>query len=303
MKNQPCVLAIDEGTTGITALIISADGQIIGRGYREITQYFPQPGWVEHDAAEIFEKTLIAAREAIDASGSQPSAIGITNQRETVVLWDRSTGEPLSRAIVWQDRRTSQRCSDLEPQADRITSLTGLPVDPYFSATKLELLLENVSGDVCAGTMDSWLIWKLTNGEVHATDPTNASRTMLFDIGTRSWSDELCSIFSVPKSVLPEVRASSGDFGSTDVFGTSIPIRGVAGDQQAALFGQGCYDSGDGKNTYGTGAFLLLNTAQTRPHRSTRRQRFQRGLLRQALLSRRRPAVGPGRRARLPGIA
>jgi glycerol kinase len=268
MKNQPCVLAIDEGTTGITALIISADGQIIGRGYREITQYFPQPGWVEHDAAEIFEKTLIAAREAIDASGSQPSAIGITNQRETVVLWDRSTGEPLSRAIVWQDRRTSQRCSDLEPQADRITSLTGLPVDPYFSATKLELLLENVSGDVCAGTMDSWLIWKLTNGEVHATDPTNASRTMLFDIGTRSWSDELCSIFSVPKSVLPEVRASSGDFGSTDVFGTSIPIRGVAGDQQAALFGQGCYDSGDGKNTYGTGAFLLLNTAQNRPQPS-----------------------------------
>src|SRR5690349_14266463 len=186
------VLAIDEGTTGITALMISGDGRIAGRGYREITQHFPQPGWVEHDATEIYEKTLIAAREAIESSRAVPSAIGITNQRETVVVWDRKTGEPLSRAIVWQDRRTAARCAALADKASRITSLTGLPVDPYFSATKLELLLNNVSGDVCAGTMDSWLIWKLTNGSVHATDPTNASRTMLFDIGEREWSDELC---------------------------------------------------------------------------------------------------------------
>jgi glycerol kinase len=259
------VLAIDEGTTGITALMISGDGRIAGRGYREITQHFPQPGWVEHDATEIYEKTLIAAREAIESSRAVPTAIGITNQRETVVVWDRKTGEPLSRAIVWQDRRTAARCAALADKASRISSLTGLPVDPYFSATKLELLLKNVSGDVCAGTMDSWLIWKLTNGSVHATDPTNASRTMLFDIGEREWSDELCSIFNVPKEVLPQVRPSSGDFGSTKAFGGDIPIRGVAGDQQAALFGLGCFAAGQGKNTYGTGAFLLLNTGDKRP--------------------------------------
>jgi len=260
-----CVLAIDEGTTGITALMISDDGKIAGRGYREITQHFPRPGWVEHDATEIYEKTLIVAREAIESSKATPSAIGITNQRETVVVWDRKTGEPLSRAIVWQDRRTAARCAELADRAPRITAITGLPVDPYFSATKLELLLKGVSRDVCAGTMDSWLIWKLTNGEVHATDPTNASRTMLFDIGAREWSDELCAIFDVPKKVLPEVRPSSGDFGSTKVFGGDIPIRGVAGDQQSALFGQGCFNAGQGKNTYGTGAFLLLNTGDKRP--------------------------------------
>lgn len=259
------VLAIDEGTTGITALMISDDGKIAGRGYREMTQYFPQPGWVEHDASEIYEKTLISAREAIDSARATPSAIGITNQRETVVVWDRKTGEPLSRAIVWQDRRTAARCAELADRAPRITALTGLPVDPYFSATKLELLLKGVSGDVCAGTMDSWLIWKLTGGAVHATDPTNASRTMLFDIGEKSWSDELCSIFNVPRKVLPEVRPSSGDFGTTKVFGGDIPIRGVAGDQQSALFGQGCFEAGQGKNTYGTGAFLLLNTGDKRP--------------------------------------
>lgn len=262
------VLAIDEGTTGITALMVSEDGRIAGRGYREITQYFPQPGWVEHDAAEIFERTLIVAREAIAASGALPSAIGITNQRETVVVWDRKTGEPLTRAIVWQDRRTAERCRELAPQADRITSLTGLPVDPYFSGTKLELLLKDprvVGSDVCVGTMDCWLIWKLTDGRVHATDPTNASRTMLFDIGARGWSDELCNLFSVPRSVLPEVRPSSGDFGVTRAFGNDIPILGAAGDQQAALFGQGCFEAGEGKNTYGTGAFLLLNTGNKRP--------------------------------------
>jgi glycerol kinase len=268
------VLAIDEGTTGVTSLVVSQEGKIVGRGYREITQHFPQPGWVEHDAAEIFERALETARHAIAQAGVVPEAIGITNQRETIVVWDRTTGEPLSRAIVWQDRRTAERCRELASQAARITSLTGLPVDPYFSATKLELLLREPivaerlrAGAVLAGTMDTWLIWKLTGGDVHATDPTNASRTLLFDIGERKWSDELCSIFNVAKEVLPEVRASSGDFGRSrkEFFGAEIPIGGVAGDQQAALFGQACVSAGEGKNTYGTGAFLLLNTGQVRP--------------------------------------
>lgn len=268
------VLAIDEGTTGVTCLMLSADGVVTGRGYRELTQYFPQPGWVEHDASEIFERTINAARDAIGESGAVPDAIGITNQRETIVVWDRDTGEPLTRAIVWQDRRTAERCRELAPRAAEITALTGLPVDPYFSATKLELLLKDPriaervkAGAALAGTMDTWLIWKLTKGAVHATDPTNASRTLLFDIGARDWSDKLCSLFGVPRSVLPEVRRSSGDFGVADAgfFGAAIPICGVAGDQQAALFGQGCINAGEGKNTYGTGAFLLLNTGDVRP--------------------------------------
>ena len=268
------VLAIDEGTTGVTCLMLSADGVVTGRGYRELTQYFPQPGWVEHDASEIFERTINAAHDAIGESGAVPDAIGITNQRETIVVWDRDTGEPLTRAIVWQDRRTAERCRELAPRAAEITALTGLPVDPYFSATKLELLLKDPriaervkAGAALAGTMDTWLIWKLTKGAVHATDPTNASRTLLFDIGARDWSDKLCSLFGVPRSVLPEVRRSSGDFGVTDsgFFGAPIPICGVAGDQQAALFGQGCINAGEGKNTYGTGAFLLLNTGDVRP--------------------------------------
>jgi glycerol kinase len=268
------VLAIDEGTTSTRCLVFSSQGEIVGRGSREITQYFPKPGWVEHDAAEIFEKTVEAAREAIDTSGVVPDAIGITNQRETIVVWDRRSGEPLARAIVWQDRRTADRCRQLAAQAPWITERTGLPVDPYFSATKLELLLSDPeiaraveSGDVLAGTMDAWLIWKLTGGAVHATDPTNASRTLLFDIDARSWSNQLCELFGVPRSVLPEVRRSSGDFGiaSSRHLGHDISIRGVAGDQQAALFGQGCVNAGEGKNTYGTGAFLLLNTGNTRP--------------------------------------
>jgi len=268
------VLAIDEGTTGVTSLVVSSEGRIVGRGYREITQHFPRPGWVEHDAAEIFDRTLESARHAIGEAGVVPDAIGITNQRETIVVWDRDTGEPLTRAIVWQDRRTAERCRELAGKAARITSLTGLPVDPYFSATKLELLLREPhvadrlkEGAVLAGTMDTWLIWKLTGGAVHATDPTNASRTLLFDIGSRAWSPELCSIFNVTPSVLPSVRASSGDFGLSrrEFLGEEIPICGVAGDQQAALFGQACVNAGEGKNTYGTGAFLLLNTGQARP--------------------------------------
>jgi glycerol kinase len=268
------VLAIDEGTTGVTSLVLSEDGRIVGRGYRELTQHFPQPGWVEHDASEIFERTLLAAREALAQSGIVPDAIGITNQRETVVVWDRETGIPLANAIVWQDRRTAERCRELSSHAPRITALTGLPLDPYFSATKLEYLLAKpeiaakvAEGKALAGTMDTWLIWKLTGGAVHATDPTNASRTMLFDIGARTWSEELCALFGVPLSILPEVRPSSGNFGESDAahFGSKIPIAGVAGDQQAALFGQGCIDAGEGKNTYGTGAFLLLNTGTVRP--------------------------------------
>ncbi|HEX2723441.1 MAG TPA: glycerol kinase GlpK [Gemmatimonadaceae bacterium] len=268
------VLAIDEGTTGVTCVVVASDGAIRGRGYHEITQHFPQPGWVEHDASEIFDRVISAARAAIEQAGVVPDAIGITNQRETVVVWDRTTGKPLARAIVWQDRRTAERCRELSPHASKITMISGLPLDPYFSATKLELLLRDPAiaakasaGQVLVGTIDTWLIWKLTGGEVHATDPTNASRTLLFDIGERRWSDYLCALFSVPISVLPAVRPSSGDFGEAGAewFGTPIPIRGVAGDQQAALFGQGCVLPGQGKNTYGTGAFLLLNTGSARP--------------------------------------
>lgn len=271
----PCVLALDQGTTGSTSLVIGADGRVAGRGYREITQHFPKPGWVEHDANEIFSQTVAAARDAIKQAGSVPAAIGITNQRETIVLWDRETGEPVSRAIVWQDRRTARRCEELAPERAMIAHTTGLVLDAYFSASKIEWMLRSDAalarrvhdGRVIAGTIDTWLVYKLTNGAVHATDPTNASRTMLYDINTLSWSDELCRLFGVPKSMLPEVRSSSGDFGiaAAEHFGAPIPIRGVAGDQQAALYGQGCWKRGEGKNTYGTGAFLLFNAGSTRP--------------------------------------
>ena len=268
------VLAIDQGTTGSTCLVITDDGRIAGRGYREITQHFPEPGWVEHDPEEIFSRTLDAAREAIAQSGLRPEAIGITNQRETVLLWNRATGAPIGRAIVWQDRRTAARCAALGPQRDTLYAATGLVTDPYFSASKLEWLLQHRLGaspgsidDIAAGTIDSWLIWKLTNGAVHATDPTNASRTMLYDINTLKWSAPLCALFGVSESLLPEVRPSSGTFGvaAANHLGFEIPILGVAGDQQAALFGQGCWTPGTSKNTYGTGAFLLLNTGATRP--------------------------------------
>ena len=268
------VLALDEGTTGTTALVIAEDGRVVGRGYREITQHFPQPGWVEHDAEEIFARTLEAAREALAMAKVTPDALGITNQRETIVLWDRKTGKPVDRAIVWQDRRTTRRCAALREagQAPAIYAATGLVTDPYFSATKLEWLLKararGVSPDsLAAGTIDTWLIWKLTNGAVHATDPTNASRTMLYDIGAREWSEQLCALFGVPREILPEVRPSSGAFGETakEHLGVALPILGVAGDQQSALFGQGCWSAGQSKNTYGTGAFLLFNTGSTRP--------------------------------------
>jgi len=270
------VLAIDEGTTGVTSLIIADNGHIVGRGYREIPQHFPQPGWVEHDAEEIFALTLQAAREAIAASEVTPDAIGITNQRETIVLWDKKTGRPIDKAIVWQDRRTAKRCQELREagQSEAVYKATGLVLDPYFSATKLEWMLQHRVKDsglsvsqLAAGTIDTWLIWKLTNGAVHATDPTNASRTMLFDINTMQWSDQLAALFGAPRELLPEVRASSGDFGvaAKEHLGSAIPILGVAGDQQAALFGQGCWTKGTSKNTYGTGAFLLLHTGDKRP--------------------------------------
>ena len=273
-----CVLAIDQGTTGSTCLVVATDGRILGRGYREITQSYPRPGWVEHDPHEILDRTFEAAREAMaqarSVAGAVPQAVGITNQRETIVLWERATGRAVHPAIVWQDRRTAERCAELAPQAGMISARTGLVTDPYFSATKLEWLLARpgvrdraMRGELAAGTIDSWLIWHLTGGAVHATDHTNASRTMLYDLEARDWSDDLCALFSVPRSLLPRVAASSGHFGDAipSVLGRSMPITGVAGDQQAALFGQGGWSPGGGKNTYGTGAFLLLNTGAHRP--------------------------------------
>lgn len=270
------VLALDQGTTSSRALVVAADGRVVGRGQREFTQHFPQPGWVEHDPEEIWTSTLESAREAIAQAGVAPDAIGITNQRETVVLWDRATGRALDRAIVWQDRRTTARCNALRAagQSAAIHATTGLVPDPYFSATKLEWLLREKARDaqahperLAAGTIDTWLIWKLTGGKVHATDPTNASRTMLYGINEGAWSDQLCALFGVPRAILPEVRPSAGEFGVADAahLGHAIPILGVAGDQQAALFGQGCWEAGTSKNTYGTGAFLLLHTGKERP--------------------------------------
>lgn len=269
-----CVLAIDQGTTGTTCLVIGKTGRILGRAYRDITQHYPAPGWVEHDAHEILDRTVAAAREAIANAGVTPIALGITNQRETIVVWERATGRAVHHPIVWQDRRTADRCRDLAPHAAMIADKTGLVTDPYFSATKLEWLLQQpglreraLRGELAAGTIDSWLVWHLTGGASHVTDHTNASRTMLYDLGTRAWSPELCSLFSVPSDMLPRIVPSSGLLGTAlpALLGHEIPIMGIAGDQQAALFGQGGWHAGSGKNTYGTGAFLLLNTGQRRP--------------------------------------
>ncbi|HEX9349437.1 MAG TPA: glycerol kinase GlpK [Gemmatimonadales bacterium] len=270
------VLALDQGTTGSTALVLSDAGRVLGRGYREFTQHFPSPGEVEHDAEEILRVTVDAAREAIRQARVTPDAIGITNQRETVCAWERESGRPVHRAIVWQDRRTAARCAQLEKQKKGalVKSRTGLVLDPYFSATKIEWLLEHVkglprraaNGDVVFGTIDTWLINRLTNGKTFATDHTNASRTMLYDIQERAWDRDLMKLFGVPRDALSDVRNSSGDFGTAaaEHFGAELPISGVAGDQQAALFGQGCWKPGQAKNTYGTGAFLLLNTGKRR---------------------------------------
>ncbi len=270
------ILALDQGTTGSTALLVHQDGRILGRGYREFTQYFPRPGWVEHDPAEIFRVTIEAAREAIAQAGGMPDGIGITNQRETVVLWDRSNLVPVAPAIVWQDRRTADRCRELQAAGiePMLQERTGLVVDPYFSATKLEWLLRDPAlrrraerGELAAGTIDTWLIARLTGGRHHVTDHTNASRTQLYGLAARDWDDELLALFGIPRDLLPAIMPSSGHVGESDaaILGRSLPIAGIAGDQQAALFGQGCVEPGQGKNTYGTGAFLLTFTGQAMP--------------------------------------
>ncbi len=269
------ILALDQGTTGSTALVIDGSGAIVARAYEEFAQHYPRPGWVEHDAGEIRDVTFgVAAKALAAAGGGAPDAIGITNQRETVVAWDRASGEPAGRAIVWQDRRTAERCRELKAQGREawVRERTGLVLDPYFSATKLEWILTHdpelrrraEAGELAAGTVDSWLIWTLTRGEVHATDPTNASRTLLYDIRERAWSDELLDLFKVPRELLPEVLPSSGDYGvvAPGIAGAGAPIAGVAGDQQSALFGQGCWKPGRAKSTYGTGAFLLMHTGE-----------------------------------------
>jgi glycerol kinase len=264
------ILALDQGTTGSTALVIHQDGRVLGRGYREFTQYFPQPGWVEHDPEEIFRVSIEAMREALgSAAGERPAGLGITNQRETVVLWDRRTLRPVAPAIVWQDRRTAERCRGLRESGmeSLIRQRTGLVADPYFSATKLEWLLRDPEqrrragrGELAAGTVESWLVARLTDGGVHVTDHTNASRTLLYDIRVRDWHPDLLGLFGVPREVLPTLVRSSEVVGETVPahLGLPLPIAGLAGDQQAALFGQGCVTQGLAKNTYGTGAFLLV---------------------------------------------
>ena len=264
------VIAIDQGTTGSTVLVLDEQLAVRGRGYREFRQIYPQPGWVEHDPEDIWKSVLDALHQAL--AGIDPgsiAAIGITNQRETSVLWDRKTGKPAHNAIVWQDRRTADRCADLKRAGKeaRVKELTGLTLDPYFSGTKVHwMLAHGVSpGGLAFGTIDCYLLWRLTAGAVHATDVTNASRTLLFDLHQLAWSDELCELIGVPRTLLPEVVASSGACGHTKgVPGLpdGIPIAGLAGDQQSALFGQACFTAGDAKCTYGTGAFILMNTGE-----------------------------------------
>jgi glycerol kinase len=251
------VLALDAGTTSSRALVFDARGSVLAVAQREFRQIYPRPGWVEHDANEIWETQSACMREAVAKAGRPIAAIGITNQRETTVLWDRATGEPVANAIVWQDRRAAQMCDALREHEELIRARTGLKLDPYFSGTKIAWLLDRVSGDLCFGTIDSWLLWKLTNGAVHATDVSNASRTMLFDIHRGEWDSDLLALLNVPSSILPTVRSSSEIYGVTS---DGIPIAGIAGDQQAALFGQRCTRPGMAKNTYGTGSFVVMNT-------------------------------------------
>jgi glycerol kinase len=273
------ILAIDQGTTGTTCIVFDENAEPLGRAYREFAQHFPRPGWVEHDASEIWRVTHAVAGEALEDAEvrvGELAAVGITNQRETVCAWDPATGEPLHRAIVWQDRRTAERCEELRAAGHEqlVRERTGLVLDPYFSGTKIEWLLDNVeglrervqNGRAVFGTIDSWLIFKLT-GE-HATDPSNASRTMLYDIAAGRWDPELLALLDVPERTLPRVAASAGTLGMTKpeaLHGHAVPVAGVAGDQQAALFGQACVDPGMGKSTYGTGSFALLNTGFAAP--------------------------------------
>ena len=264
------ILAIDQGTTGTTCLVFDTDGRIAGRGYSEFEQHFPRPGWVEHDAAEIWDVTRRVAGEAIadaDIGGADLQGIGITNQRETVVAWDPERGEPIGRALVWQDRRTAKRCDELKAAGHEkmIRERTGLVIDPYFSGTKIEWMLRNNEGaDRAAfGTIDSWLLFKLTGR--HVSDYTNASRTMLFDIRRLAWDEEICDLLGVDAERLPEPVPSAQVYGTTTEFGGEVPVAGIAGDQQAALFGQCCHEPGSAKNTYGTGSFVLLNSGTDAP--------------------------------------
>lgn len=271
------ILALDQGTTSSRAIIFDREGKIVALAQKEFKQYYPQSGWVEHDAQEIWSSQLSVATEAVAKAGLKASsiaAIGITNQRETTVIWDRSTGRPIHPAIVWQDRRTASYCDSLKNQghSDAIREKTGLLIDAYFSASKINWLLENVAGarekaengELAFGTIDSWLIWNLTGGKVHVTDVTNASRTMCYNINTLAWDDELLTLFGIPRSLLPEVKSSSEIYGETaaNILAARIPIAGIAGDQQAALFGQLCTQPGMVKNTYGTGCFMLMNIGE-----------------------------------------
>ena len=275
MDSKKHILALDQGTTSSRSIVYNHKGKIISAAQKEFTQLFPNPGWVEHDPEEIWSTQIETAGKALSDAGIEAqniAAIGITNQRETTLGWDRQTGKPVCNAIVWQDRRTSKFCDELKERglSETIRDKTGLVIDAYFSATKLSWILENVpgardmanSGRLAFGTVDTWLIWKLTGGKVHVTDVTNASRTMLFNINSLSWDKELLEIFNVPESVLPDVRSSSEIYGHTDegLFPVQIPIAGIAGDQQAATFGQMCLEEGSVKNTYGTGCFILCNT-------------------------------------------
>ncbi|RTH20278.1 glycerol kinase, partial [Thermus scotoductus] len=271
------LLALDQGTTSSRAILFSLEGRPVAMAQREFRQLYPRPGWVEHDPLEIWESQLGVAQEALRQAGVEARevvALGLTNQRETTLVFERGTGRPLYNAIVWQDRRTASLCQELKAQGlePLFRERTGLLLDPYFSGTKLAWLLENVPGlrgkaergEALFGTVDTWLLYRLTGGKVHATDLSNASRTLLFNLHTLSWDEELLEVFRVPRAMLPEVRPSDGDFGETlpELFGRAIPIRGVLGDQQAALFGQAALERGEGKCTYGTGAFLLLNTGE-----------------------------------------
>ena len=275
------VLAIDAGTTSSRAILFNHDSEIVSVAQKEFTQIYPQPGWVEHDPMEIWASQSGVISEAmakVGATADDAAAIGITNQRETTVVWDRATGEPVYNAIVWQCRRTASYADKFQAIpgfADYVQDNTGLILDPYFSSTKLLWILDNVEGvreraekgELAFGTIDTWLLWKLTEGRVHATDYSNASRTMLFNIKTLEWDDELCEKFQAPKSLLPNALPSSAEYGYTTLFGGKIPITGIAGDQQSALFGQGCFEAGMAKNTYGTGCFMLMNTG-TEPVKS-----------------------------------
>lgn len=271
----PFLLALDQGTTSSRAVVFDAWGRLVAIASEPLPQHYPQPGWVEHDPREIWDTQMAAARQVLADAEIMPrqvAAVGIANQRETTLVWDRRTGEPLCPAIVWQCRRTAPQCEALarEGWGERVRERTGLVLDAYFSATKLQWLLRHVpglrararQGQACFGTVDSWLLWRLTGGKVHATDPSNASRTMLFDIHRRKWDEELLGALDIPADMLPAVLPSSGLFGHTEpgLFGKALPIMGVAGDQQAALFGQACFEPGQAKNTYGTGCFLLMNT-------------------------------------------